>query len=144
MYEKRAKELRNRVSYQRYKTLNNLLTTKRPTVAEILRATHKLIDDYYGYKSWTNSNCARESIDLIIEENREVFDNLYFSIPIDELDKQEMVMFEDKVYEILELAKHDERKLATLLIALVEHDKVCEGLQDHFYDYFGSQGKIKC
>ena len=65
--EIRAKQVQKRVSYRKFKTLHNWLKQPR-TPKEILYKIHKTIDDYYGFHSQTNSNCALESIELVLQE----------------------------------------------------------------------------
>lgn len=55
---------------------------------------------------------------------------------------RERVFFEDMVFEVIELAKHDNTKKVILLNALLESD-IANDLQQHFYDFFGSNGIIR-
>lgn len=62
----------------------------------------------------------------------------------DEFDtKKELVFYQDQVDEIIELAKFDDTKKALLCCALVSDEKIGGELENHFVDYFGSQGMIK-
>jgi len=59
----------------------------------------------------------------------------------EEIEKQ--VFFQDMVYEVIELAKHDSKKRDMLFIAILEDDKIGTAIQDHFYEYFSSNGQIR-
>ncbi len=53
------------------------------------------------------------------------------------------VFFQDMVYEVIELAKHEDRKRDMLFIAILEDDKIGTAIQEHFYEYFASNGQIR-
>lgn len=52
------------------------------------------------------------------------------------------VFFQDTVFEIIELAEHDDRKKQMFFKTLLE-SKLGQGIQDHFYEYFASNGQIR-
>ncbi len=52
------------------------------------------------------------------------------------------VFFQDTVYEILEFARHDNRKKQMFFKTLLESE-LGQDIQDHFYEYFASNGQIK-
>jgi hypothetical protein len=67
--EKRKKEIQKRASYANWTDLLKWLKTK-PTQREILYKLHETIDSRSGYHSAYNSECSKESLDLVLEENK--------------------------------------------------------------------------
>lgn len=62
----------------------------------------------------------------------------------DELElKKEQIFYQDQVYEIIELARHDQWKKTLLVCAMIEDDIMEEELKEHFYDVFGSNGELR-
>jgi hypothetical protein len=60
-------KIKKRVTYKRFKDLMEFLLTY-PSNEEILWKFHEIIDSCSGYKSYTNSLCAKESLEQVIRE----------------------------------------------------------------------------
>lgn len=55
----------------------------------------------------------------------------------------EILLFEEKTHEIINLAKATPQRLCYFLCEIVKDDKTSKWLQQYFYDYFGSQGLMR-
>ena len=56
----------------------------------------------------------------------------------DELnDKKEQVFYQDQIYEIIELAKHDMVKMTMLMTAILENQEINNLLLNHFKEVMG-------
>ena len=51
--------------------------------------------------------------------------------------KQEMIIYEDKIYEVIELAKHDMVKMTMLMTAILENQEINNLLLNHFKEVMG-------
>jgi hypothetical protein len=63
-------KIRNRNSYKAFKEFKEFLDSK-PSTAEVLTKVHNVIDARSGYGSEKNANCARESLELFIQDMEE-------------------------------------------------------------------------
>ena len=56
----------------------------------------------------------------------------------DELnDKKEQVFYQDQIYEVIELAKHDTVKMTMLMTAILENQEINNLLLNHFKEVMG-------
>lgn len=65
------------------------------------------------------------------------------TVLLNEITKEFAIFYEDMVYEVIELAKHDSSKMTAFMTAILENDNIAELLQNHFYEYFGSLGQMR-
>jgi len=59
-------KIRKRQSYTYFKEIYEAILNKHPF--EVLRLIHRIIDNYRGFHSQYNSDCALESINLLEED----------------------------------------------------------------------------
>jgi len=48
--------------------------------------------------------------------------------------KEEMIIYEDKVFEVIELAKHDQTKMITFMTAILENREINDLLFNHYQE----------
>ena len=65
------RKIKKRRSYKCFRKLAEWLG-KKPDASAVLLKIHAIVDDYRGFKSQRNSDCALESIQLVIEEMKTV------------------------------------------------------------------------
>ena len=63
-------QIRKRESYRYWGELYNWLQDPR-TPEELIYKIHEIVDRYRGFHSETNSGCAMESIELLIQEKQD-------------------------------------------------------------------------
>lgn len=66
-YPEIEKKIRARYSYDYWQKLLRFLQ-RNPNNKTILRKFHEIIDDYHGFKSQTNSNYSKESLELVLKD----------------------------------------------------------------------------
>jgi len=69
--DKKVERIRNRASYLLFQQLYDFLT-KKPSVVDILRKFHDILDARRSFGSIRNSAYAAESLDLVLKDNKEM------------------------------------------------------------------------
>ena len=68
---KKLHRIRARASYVLFRELYDFLN-KKPTVANILRKFYDIVDERRSFGSVRNAECAEESLNLVLKDNREM------------------------------------------------------------------------
>ena len=66
--EKRKAQLRNSLSYKRFKDVLNVVQEQPMSVRDVLLAVHHIVDEFRGYGHLWLANYAEEAIQLLLEE----------------------------------------------------------------------------
>ena len=65
--DEKLQRIRNRASYILFQQLYEFLD-KKPSLADILRKFHDVLDAKRGFGSIRNAECAAESLDLVLRD----------------------------------------------------------------------------
>jgi hypothetical protein len=71
--DEKLQRIRNRASYILFQQLYDFLS-KKPSVADILRKFHDILDAKKSFGSKRNAECAAESLDWVLKDNGVVDD----------------------------------------------------------------------